>query len=77
MPRGVFNWTFADAVDFLKEHGFVLVHIEGSHHFYQGNYGGAPRLVQVQFHGRKTLKPRTLKSIIVQSGISKDRWLSR
>ena len=75
MPRRVFNWTFDDVVDFLKEHNFSLTHVEGSHHFYFGHHGGAPRQVHVQFHGRKALKPRTLKSIILQSGIPKDEWL--
>lgn len=76
MPRGVFNWTFDDIVTVLKENSFVLIHIEGSHHYYFGNYGGKSRQVSVQLHGRKALKPRTLKSIIAQSGIPKEKWLN-
>jgi len=47
MPNGIFNWTFQDTVNFLKN------------------------------HGSKTLKPKTLKGIIRQSGISKDIWLGK
>lgn len=74
--KGVFNWTFTDVVNFLKEHGFTHIHTEGSHYHYAGNYGRQPRLVQVHFHGSKTIKPRTLKSIITQSGIPKNIWLN-
>ncbi|MBI4426714.1 MAG: type II toxin-antitoxin system HicA family toxin [Candidatus Kerfeldbacteria bacterium] len=75
MPRGVFNWTFDDAVKFLRAHGFSLVRTEGSHYFYAGYQNGKPRLVHVQFHGKASLKPRTIKSIIAQSGIPKEEWI--
>jgi len=58
-PRGIFNWTFNDVVRFLKDNDFSLNHIEGSHYFYTG----------YQF------KQRTLKGIILQSGIPKEKWL--
>lgn len=77
MPRGIFNWTFADITRFLGNNGFVLGHIEGSHYFYIAIKGGLLRQVCVQFHGNKVLKPRTVKSIILQSGISKSVWLGR
>jgi len=72
MPRRLFNWTFTDIVKFLEKHDFVLGHVEGSHYYYVGPHA---RVVQVPFHGSKALKPRTLKGIIKQSGISKDVWL--
>lgn len=75
MPRGVFNWTFTDVVEFLKEHGFVYSHAKGSHYYYVGKYGNQPRIVEVPFHGSKTFKPRTLKGMMRQSGISPNNWL--
>ena len=75
MPRSVFNWDFNDVVAFLKEHGFRLNHTEGSHYYYVGQYGGSFRQVEVHFHGSKSIKPRTLKSMIRQSGISQKEWL--
>jgi predicted RNA binding protein YcfA (HicA-like mRNA interferase family) len=74
MPNGVFNWTFRDVVKVLKAHGFGFVGSEGSHHHYVGEAGGAKRLVQVAFHGQSTIKPRTFKSIVAQSGIPLKEW---
>jgi predicted RNA binding protein YcfA (HicA-like mRNA interferase family) len=76
MPRGFYNWTAEDAVRFLKAHGFVLNHTRGSHYYYVGSYSGAFRQVNIPFHGSRTIKPRTLKSIIRQSGITKDKWMA-
>lgn len=76
MPRKVFNWTFHDVVEFLKEHGFRLNHTEGSHHFFTGVYEGKLMQVCVPFHSSKTFKPRTFKGMIAQSGIPKDKWLN-
>ncbi len=75
MVQNVFNWTFSEAVDFLKNYKFIFSHTKGSHYYYTGNYGGEPRIVQVPFHGSKALKPRTLKGIIRQSGIPRNLWL--
>ena len=77
MPRGLYNWTAEEVVRFLKACDFSLGHTHGSHYYYVGNYGGQFRQVCVPFHGSRILKPRTLKSIILQSGISKDQWLGR
>lgn len=74
MPRGVFNWTAEEVVRFLKENDFSLSHTHGSHYYYIGFVGGLSRQVSVPFHGSRAIKPRTLKGIIAQSGISKDRW---
>jgi predicted RNA binding protein YcfA (HicA-like mRNA interferase family) len=75
MARGLFNWTAEDVIRFLKERDFSHLHTKGSHLFYVGRYGGALRQVCVPFHGSKIIKPRTLKAIIHQSGISKGEWL--
>ncbi len=77
MPRGYFNWTFRDVELFLRENGFGLVRTEGSHYHYLKMFDGKPHLVQVQYHGSNTaIKPRTMKSIIEQSGISKQQWFN-
>lgn len=74
-PRGLFNWTAEEVIRFLKDHGFVHSHTQGSHFYYFGNYGSQPRQVSIPFHGSRALKPRTLKSIMLQSGIPKEKWL--
>ncbi len=75
MPHGFMNWTFDDVVKFLKRHNFVYNYTKGSHYFYIGSQGGVSRQVSVPFHGKKIIKPRTLKSIILQSAIPKEEWL--
>jgi predicted RNA binding protein YcfA (HicA-like mRNA interferase family) len=75
MPKGYFNWSFNDVVKFLKDYGFGLNHTRGSHYYYVGMVNGKLQQVCVAFHGNKVIKPRTLKSIILQSGISKKEWL--
>jgi len=75
MPRGYYNWTFNVVVRFLKDNYFILNHTEGSHYFYIGHYGGNFRQVYVSFHGSRAISPRTLKGIIRQSGIPKEKWL--
>jgi predicted RNA binding protein YcfA (HicA-like mRNA interferase family) len=75
MTRSVFNWTFYDVEKFLRKHGFIHNHTEGSHYYYVGSHHGNARQVSVPFHGTKVFKPRTLKGIIAQSGIPKEEWL--
>ncbi len=77
MPRGFYNWTAEDVVRFLKAHGFVLNHTKGSHYYYVGHYGGAFHQVCVPFHGSKTIKIRTLKGIIRQSGVPREKWFGK
>ncbi|OGI76879.1 hypothetical protein A3C57_02380 [Candidatus Nomurabacteria bacterium RIFCSPHIGHO2_02_FULL_33_12] len=76
MAKGVFNWTFTEVERFLKEHGFVLNYTNASHFYYIAHYNGEMRNVCVPFHGKKALKPRTLKGIILQSGIPQKEWIS-
>jgi len=76
MPNGINNWQYRDVTDFLKENGFVLNHQKGSHIFYVGIYNKTQRHVCVPFHGTVAIKPRTMKGIILQSGIPKEKWLS-
>lgn len=74
MPRRFFNWTFKDVESFLKENGFKLNYTNSSHFYYIGSHGGILRNVCVPFHGKTAIKPRTLKGIILQSGISEEEW---
>ena len=75
MPNGLHNWTFNDVAKLLKENGFVFNYTNGSHYYYIGSKGGKLRQVTVPFHGNKSINPRTLKSIIVQSGMTKEEWV--
>ncbi len=79
MPRGIFNWTFADVDRFLRDHGFRVdhKHTAGSHYFYHGSVENKLKIVHVPFHGSFTIKPKTIKTIILQSGISKEEWIAR
>ena len=75
MAKSVFNWNFKEIENFLKEHHFIYTHAKGSHYFYTGHYGGQPRIVQVPRHSSKSLKSRTFKAIVQQSGIPLKIWL--
>ena len=77
MPRGINNWTYNDVVRFLKENGFRLNHTRGSHFYYVGHTNKIYRQVCVPYHGKLSIKPRTMKGIISQSGISKDEWVAK
>jgi len=77
MPRGLFNWTFKDVANFLEERNFVLNYTNSSHYYYVGHVKGVYRQVCVPFHGSKTIKPRTMRGIILQSGISRDEWVGK
>lgn len=62
-----------DVMAALTRSGFRLVHIRGSHHYLEPPGGG--KLVTVPVHGNKTLKPKTLKSILDQAGLTVDELL--
>ena len=38
--------------------------------------GGQTRQTHIQFHGQKSIHPRTLKSVIRQSGIPQEVWVN-
>lgn len=71
MPRRYNNWTFKDVERFLKDNNFHLHHTNGSHYYYVNK---DMNMVCVPFHGKKAIKPRTVKGIILQSGIDKNEW---
>jgi predicted RNA binding protein YcfA (HicA-like mRNA interferase family) len=74
MPRGMHNWKFIEVKKFLNNYHFQLSHVEGSHYFYVGVYGGLARNVCVPFHGARAINPKTMKSIVRQSGIPELHW---
>ncbi|OGG77333.1 hypothetical protein A3B35_00205 [Candidatus Kaiserbacteria bacterium RIFCSPLOWO2_01_FULL_54_24] len=74
MTRGKSNWTFRDVEKFLRSKGFVLDHVRGSHHYFRGFVEGHLQMTHVQFHGSDSIHPKTLGSIIKQSGISENEW---
>ncbi len=74
MPRNYSNWTFRDVERFLKRNQFSLNHTRGSHYYFIGSTNGTVRQVCVPHHNSKVLHPKTMKSIIDQSGVGKDTW---
>lgn len=74
MPNYYKNWKFRDVGSFLKDHGFHLHHTNGSHFYY---LDAKMRMVCVPFHGGKAIKPRTMKGIMLQSGIDAREWFGR
>ena len=77
MPHGLFIWTFDDIERFLKDRNFTLNYTNGSHYYYVGHTKGVYRQVCVPFHNRKSIKPRTMSGIILQSGIDKKEWINK
>lgn len=77
MSRGLLNWTAGEVIRFLRDNKFRHDHTRGSHFYYVGMAGGKLRMVCVPVHGSQSIKPRTLKGIIDQSCIPKDKWLNQ
>jgi len=75
MTRGKSNWTFKDVEKFLRANGFVIHHVRGSHHYFRGFVSGQLRMAHVQYHGSDSIHPKTVGSIIKQSGIPEEKWL--
>jgi len=75
MPNGINNWKYKEVKKVLLENGFSLSRAKGSHHQYAGFYNKRLRVVTVPYHGSKSITPRTMKSIMTQSGISKQEWM--
>ena len=74
MPNQLKNWKFKDVERFLRAHGFYLHHTNGSHYYYLGK---DMQQVCVPFHGSKAIKPRTMKGIIIQSGVNQVVWFGK
>lgn len=74
MPNGLNNWRFVDVKRFLTENNFRLNHVEGSHYIFIGVCNKEIKQVCVPFHGAKSIHSKTMKSIILQSGIPQKEW---
>ena len=74
MPRGLFNWTYSDVTEFLKERDFeFLGQRKGSHEAWINTKTQA--VVDINFHGANVeFRPRTFETMIRQSKIEKKVW---
>lgn len=57
----------------LRRAGFKELYIEGSHHYLERPDNKA--LITVPVHTNKILKPKTLKSILNQAGLTVDQLI--
>jgi len=77
MVNRLFNWTYRDVTNFLKEHDFNFYEaLKGSHESWiKLTENGEPdRIVEVNFtHCSYPVK--TLKTMIRQSGIPQEEWI--
>lgn len=63
---------YREIVRVLLDHGFALKRQDGSHKQFEGLVKGKRHLVTIAFHGSNDdVLPRTLASIIRQSGLSR------
>ena len=56
-----------EVVAALNRGNFIFLYIEGSHHYFLSPTGN---LITVPVHVKKILKPKTLKSILEQAGLT-------
>ncbi len=63
-----------DVEKILIKHGFIFVSQKGSHRHYKGVIKGRKRRVTV-LADRKRFHPKTLKSMIRQSGLNEEVFL--
>jgi predicted RNA binding protein YcfA (HicA-like mRNA interferase family) len=71
MPKVL--WSSKDVEKFLKRKGFKFVRQKGSHKQYVGYVEGIKRRVTV-IANQKYFAPKTIKSMIEQSGLNKEEW---
>ena len=63
---------FREFIGILEAHGFELKRTVGSHRRYEGTVRGRIHLVTVAYHSPgDDIRPKTLASIIRQSGLPK------
>jgi predicted RNA binding protein YcfA (HicA-like mRNA interferase family) len=70
--------TPAEVEKILERAGFILKRTSGSHHQWEGTIKGQRRLVTVDMLSRssETFGKRLMKSMIWQSGMTKDEFYS-
>lgn len=75
MPdKRLLSLSSKDAEKILKENNFILSRQKGSHQQFVGYVKGKKRRVTVIVN-QKHFARRTLKSMILQSGLSEQEWL--
>lgn len=76
MTKGLYNWSYRDVTDFLKENGFSYSEgLDSSHEAWiKFDEHGPDRIVEVNFSNR-SYPPKTLKKMIRQSGIAQEIWI--
>ena len=57
-------------IEILKQHGYYLDRVKGSHHIYYND--DRKRAVPVPLHGSKDLKKGTFLAILKQAGIDRN-----
>ncbi len=71
MPDAV--WSSKEIERFLKSKGFKLARQKGSHQQFVGYVEGVKKRVTVMAN-QKYFTPKTMKSMIEQSGLDKKKW---
>jgi predicted RNA binding protein YcfA (HicA-like mRNA interferase family) len=69
------NITSDDVIRILVRAGFIFKKQKGSHRQYTAVIEGRKRKVTVKIK-QKRFKPKTLNSMISQSGLSEEEWLA-
>src|ERR1044071_253703 len=74
--RRLRNWTYRNVTDFLKESGFSFSReIRGSHQAWSRRLDeGDEIVVEINFT-HKSYPPKTLKTMVNQSGIPAKEWI--
>jgi hypothetical protein len=77
MTNRLYNWTYRDVTNFIKQHGFCYDGpLKGSHEAWVklGENGEPDRIVEINY-SHTSYPPKTLKTMIHQSGIHRDVWI--
>lgn len=72
MPNGVRNWSYRDVTDFLKERGFEYKENRKGSHEAWVNFE-TNKIVEINIS--KAYPPKTLQTMIRQSGIEQKEWV--
>jgi predicted RNA binding protein YcfA (HicA-like mRNA interferase family) len=64
--------TGKEAVAALKQAGFALIRVRGSHHYLY--HDGKARIVTVPVHAGEMLAPKTLQSILRQASLTAEEF---
>ncbi len=74
MHRELLSLASRDVERILRHHGFVLNRSKGSHQQFVGFIRGMKQRVTV-IKNQKRFEPKTLASMIRQSGLTEQEWL--